>query len=109
MIPIFKKHQYIRLLIFKCSDKFSQTLKVDYFAVDGINYNLGHFRQANWDLIKRGMQMFVDCGASQFKHSKIVSAVSTLPSLSLTVARHRLSLSSQPGRKEASPQQGSSW
>ena len=95
MIPIFKKYQYIRLLIFKRSDKFSQTLKVDNFAVDGINYNLRHFRQANCDLIKRGMQM------TQSQHSKIASVVSTLPSLSLTVARHRLSLSSQPMWRES--------
>ena len=65
MIPFLKKHQYINLLIFKHSDKFSQTLKVDYFAVDEINYNR--------DLIKRGM--------TQSQHSKNVSVVSTVPNL----------------------------
>ena len=65
MIPIFMKHAYLRLLMFKLSDKLSQPPEVDYFAADGIKQSLGHFTQTNNDLIKRGVQM------TQSQHSQL--------------------------------------
>ena len=65
IIPILIKHAFLRLLMFKLSEKLSERPEVDFCEANGINYNLGHFTLTNEELILRCMQM------TQCQHSKL--------------------------------------
>ena len=65
MIPILMKHAYLRLLMFKLSEKLSKHPEVDFYEANGKKYNLGHFTLTNEELIMRCMQM------TQCQHSKL--------------------------------------
>ncbi len=70
MIPILMKNAFLRLQLFKLSDKLDDRPAVDYFALNGANYSLGHFTLTNAELIMRGMQM-TQCQHSQLPMSFI--------------------------------------
>ena len=65
MIPILMKNAFLRLPLFKLSDKLDDRPAVDYFAPNGTNYSLGHFTLTNADLVMRCMQM------TQCQHSQL--------------------------------------
>ena len=64
MIPILMKNAFLRLHLFKLSDKLGDRPAVDYYAPSGVNYSLGHFMLTNEELIMRCMQM-TECQHSQ--------------------------------------------
>ena len=70
MIPILMKNAFLRLPLFKLSDKLDDHPAVDYFAANGANYSLGHFTLTNAELIMRCMQM-TQCQHSQLPMSFI--------------------------------------
>ena len=70
MFPILMKNAFLRLQLFKLSDKLDDRPAVDYFAPNGTNYSLGHFTLTNAELIMRCMQM-TQCQHSQLPMSFI--------------------------------------
>ena len=65
IIPILMKHAFLRILMFKLSEKLSERPEVDYYTASGSKYSLGHFTLTNEELIMRCMQM------TQCQHSKL--------------------------------------
>ena len=65
MIPILMKHAYLRLLMFKLSEKLSEHTEVDFYEANGKKYNLEQFTLTNEELIMQCMQM------TQCQHSKL--------------------------------------
>ena len=65
IIPILMKHAFLRLLMFKLSEKLSERPEIDYYTASGSKYSLGHFILANEELIMRCMQM------TQYQHCKL--------------------------------------
>ena len=65
IIPILMKHAFLRILMFKLSEKLSEHPEVDYYTASGSKYSLGHFTLTNEELIMRCMQM------TQCQHSKL--------------------------------------
>ena len=70
MIPILMKNAFLRMQLFKLSDKLDDRPAVDYYAPNGDNYSLGHFTMTNAELISRCMQM-TQCHHSQLQMSFI--------------------------------------
>ena len=66
MIPILMKHAYLRLVMFKLSEKLSECPKVEFNEANGNKYNLGHFTLKNEELILKCMQM------TRYQHSKLL-------------------------------------
>ena len=66
MIPILMKHAYLRLFMFKLSEKLSERPEVDFYEANGKKCNLGQFTLRNEELIMKCMQM------TRCQHSKLL-------------------------------------